>query len=64
MRSSREVGPGSGTGRAVDHLQSEGVTALGELQADGMHGGRGPMLDGEREIVAVAAEVGLESPQA
>ena len=46
------------SGRAVlDDLERQGVAALGELEGDGRDGRRGAVLDGQGEIIAVAAKV-------
>src|SRR6202050_4140365 len=41
----------------VDDLQGKGGTTLCQLDGGGGHGWRGTMLDRQREIIAVAAEV-------
>src|SRR5271155_4195052 len=41
----------------VDDLQGEGGATLCQLDGDGGHGWRGTMLDRQREIIAVAAQI-------
>jgi hypothetical protein len=45
-----------GLGR-VDDLQCEGGPALGQSDGDGRQRRRGPMLDGEPQVIAVAAQI-------
>jgi hypothetical protein len=63
MRSSSGLGarrgrlsPCRSLGR-VDGLQSEGGPALGQRNGDGGERGCGAMLDGEGEVIAVAAQI-------
>lgn len=56
MRSSTEAGAGS-TACRRSIIQRQGIAALGELERHRRHGGCCPVLDGQGEIVTVAAEV-------
>jgi hypothetical protein len=43
--------------RRVDGLQCEGGPALGKRDGDGCQRRRGPMLDGQRQVIAIAAQI-------